>query len=68
MEEAIRYRIELVKHALKDYQKQLENETDNNSKIWLQARIVGLEHEMNTLENLLLSWEEYQKFGSALPF
>jgi hypothetical protein len=68
MEEAIRYRIELVKHALNDYQKQLENETDNNSKIWLQARIVGLEHEMNTLENLLLSWEEYQKFGSALPF
>jgi hypothetical protein len=68
MEEAIRYRIELVKHALKDYQKQLENETDNNSKIWLQARIVGLEHEMNTLENLLLSWEEYQKFGSTLPF
>jgi hypothetical protein len=68
MEEAIRYRIELVKHALKDYQKQLENETDNNSKIWLQARIVGLEHEMNTLENLLLSWEEYQKLGSVLPF
>jgi hypothetical protein len=68
MEEAIRYRIELIKHALKDYQKQLENETDNNSKIWLQARIVGLEHEMNTLENLLLSWEEYQKLGSVLPF
>jgi hypothetical protein len=68
MEEAIRYRIELVKHALKDYQKQLENETDTAARIWLRARIIGLEHEMNTLEGLLLSWEEYQKYGNCIPF
>jgi hypothetical protein len=68
MEEAIRYRIELVKHALKDYQKQLEQETDIAARIWLRARIIGLEHEMSTLEDLLLSWEEYQKLGSVLPF
>lgn len=68
MEEVIRYRIELVKRALNDYRKQLENETDTAARIWFRARIIGLEHEMNTLEDLLLSWEEYQKYGNCIPF
>jgi hypothetical protein len=68
MEEAIRYRIELVKHTLKDYQTQLEHETDDNMKLWIRGRIAGLKHEMNTLEDLLLSWEEYQKYGNFIPF
>jgi len=46
----------------------LENETDTAARIWFRARIIGLEHEMNTLEDLLLSWEEYQKYGNCIPF
>ena len=68
MEEKIRNCIEFIKRELKHYQAELENEKDDRKKEWLQARIVGFEHEMNTLEDLLLSWEEYQKLGSVLPF
>jgi hypothetical protein len=68
MEEAIRYRIELIKHAMNDYTAELAKEKDDRTKAWIEGRIAGLEHEMNTLENLLLSWEEYQKLGSVLPF
>lgn len=68
MEEKIRNCIEFIKRELKHYQTELEKETDDREKAWFQARIVGLEHEMNTLKDLLVSWEEYQKFGEAMPF
>jgi hypothetical protein len=68
MEEKIRNCIEFIKRELKHYQAELEREADNNMKLWIRGRIAGLEHEMNTLEDLLLSWEEYQKFGEAMPF
>jgi hypothetical protein len=68
MEEKIRNRIEFVKRELKHYQAELEREADNNMKFWIRGRITGLEHEMNTLEDLLLSWEEYQKYGNCIPF
>jgi hypothetical protein len=68
MEEAIRYRIELIKRSMNDYAAELEKEMDDRTKAWIRGRIAGLEHEMNTLENLLLSWEEYQKYGNCIPF
>jgi hypothetical protein len=68
MEEKIHNCIEFIKRELKHYQTELEKEKDDRKKEWIQARIVGFEHEMNTLEDLLLSWEEYQKFGEAIPF
>jgi len=68
MEEAIRYRIELIKRSMNDYAAELEKEMDDRAKAWIRGRIAGLEHEMNTLENLLLSWEEYQKYGNCIPF
>ena len=68
MEEAIRHRIELVKRSMNDYAAELEKEKDDRTKAWIRGRIVGLEHEMDTLEKLLLSWEEYQKYGNCIPF
>ncbi|EZP77573.1 hypothetical protein H839_08069 [Parageobacillus genomosp. 1] len=68
MEEAIRYRIELIKRSMNDYAAELAKEMDDRTKAWIHGRIAGLEHEMNTLENLLLSWEEYQKYGNCIPF
>jgi hypothetical protein len=68
MEEKIRNCIEFIKRELKHYQAELERETDLYMRYWISARITGLEHEMNTLEDLLLSWEEYQKYGNCIPF
>ena len=68
MEEKIRNYIEFIKRELKYHQVLLENEKDDREKAWIQGRIAGLEHEMNTLEKLLLSWEEYQKYGNCIPF
>ena len=68
MEEAIRYRIELIKRSMNDYTAELEKEMDDREKAWIRGRIAGLEHEMDTLEKLLLSWEEYQKYGNCIPF
>lgn len=68
MEEVIRKRIEWVKRDIKYYETELKNEKDMWMRYWIRGRIAGLEQEINTLEDLLLSWEEYQKFGSALPF
>lgn len=68
MEEKIRNYIEFIKRELKYHQVLLENEKDDRKKAWIQGRIAGLEHEMDTLEKLLLSWEEYQKYGNCIPF
>ena len=68
MEEVIRKRIEWVKRDIKYYEAELKNEKDMWMRCWIRGRIAGLEQEMNTLEDLLVSWEEYQKFGQAIPF
>jgi hypothetical protein len=68
MEEAIRYQIELTKNWIRGLQKDHETETSEQMRAWIRGVIVGAEHELNTLEDMLLKWEEYQKHGNVVPF
>ncbi|WP_199425802.1 hypothetical protein [Thermaerobacillus caldiproteolyticus] len=67
MEEAIRQKIELFKQEIASWKKDYET-ADEEFRTWIRGRISALENGLNTLEDLLMSWEEYQKYGNVIPF
>lgn len=67
MEEAIRQKIELFKQEIASWKKDYET-ADEKFRTWIRGRISALEDGLNTLEDMLMKWEEYQKHGNVVPF
>jgi hypothetical protein len=68
MEEAIRFRIQLAKNRIASFEKDIESEKDPSMSAWIRGCIAGAKQELNTLEDILAKWEEYQKYGNVVPF
>jgi hypothetical protein len=68
MENLIRFRIDLVKNRISRLEKELESLEDPFLRSWNRGAIASARMELETLEDMLRAWEEYQQFGAALPF
>ncbi|MBA2877994.1 hypothetical protein HNR63_001048 [Anoxybacillus kamchatkensis] len=56
MEQAIRFRIDLAKKHIERMQQKVNESTLDTEKNFLQGYIIGLQHELSTLEDMLLVW------------
>lgn len=61
MEQAIRFRIELAKKHIERMQREASESTTDIEKNILRGYIMGLQHELSTLEDMLLVWEQLNK-------
>lgn len=61
LEQAIRFRIDLAKKQIERMQRKLnEGDMDIERNI-LEGYIMGLRHELSTLEDMLVVWEHLNK-------
>lgn len=61
MEQAIRFRIELAKKHIERMQQEVHESALDIEKNILRGYIMGLRHELSTLEDMLLVWEQLNK-------
>jgi hypothetical protein len=65
MEEMIRLRIQRTKERIAEIQKEMK---ESNNPSWYDGYLFGLERQLDTLEDILFGWEQYQKHGDVIPF
>jgi hypothetical protein len=61
MEEKIRFHIDLVKNRIASLEQKLEAQQDAVLRAFYRGSLTNAKLELETLEDLLLSWEVYQQ-------
>jgi hypothetical protein len=64
VEEWIRAKIEKTKKRIDDVKRKIAKKSEFGADVaYLEGLLFGLQHELETLDDMLFAWEQQQKYG-----